>query len=176
MPFLTAPFILRLQESFDKDAPNYNQPTEGELDAQGKPNPPRLWATAWAEATEAGAKGLMCIPTFPPVNNMTLALGKQAMIGTLMTNTPYTPPFSVLKSGFTTFAATILTGWLPTYMATPPNGPPNFESLSQIGNATTINTPWITQCATLISQWFMTGMLIPTPIGVNIFAPPSNWL
>ena len=177
MPFLTAPFQLRLQESFDKDAPNYSAPTEGELDAYGKPSIPHLWATAWSEATEAGAKGLMCIPAFPPVNNFLLTLGKQAMYGVLIGNSPYTPPFSVLKSGFTTFAATIIAGWLPTYIAVPPSGPPNFESLSQIGNATTINTPWIIQCGTLLASWFTTGTLIPTPIvGINIGAPPSPWL
>jgi|TARA_B110000908_G_scaffold170937_1_gene232021 hypothetical protein len=176
MPFLTAPFQLRLQESFDKDAPNYSAPTEGELDAYGNPSIPHLWATAWSEATEAGAKGLMSIPAFPPVNNFMLALGKQAMYGVLIGNNPYTPPFSVLKSGFTTFAATILAGWMPTYMASPPSGPPNFESLSQIGNATTVNTPWIVQCGTLLTSWFMTGMLIPTPAGAAMYAPPSNWL
>ena len=101
MPFLTAPFQLRLQESFDKDAPNYSAPTEGELDAYGNPSIPHLWATAWSEATEAGAKGL---------------------------------------------------------------------------NATTVNTPWIVQCGTLLTSWFMTGMLIPTPAGAAMYAPPSNWL
>ena len=176
MPFLQAPFIARLQESLDKDAPNFVEGTEGELDQDGKPSPPVKWATAWSEATAAGAQGLMTMP-FPPISNMLISGGEAAMKSTLLGITPYTPPFAVLKSGFTTFASTITSGWLPTYIGIPPGGPPNFESLSPIGMASPTATPWIVQCATMLSSWFMTGAVIPTyPVGINMGAPPSPWL
>ena len=181
MPFLQAPFITRLQQTFDKDASNYDEPAEGELKASPKgikipAGQPVKWATAWSEATAAGAQGLMTMP-FPPISNMIISGGEAAMYGVLITNTPYTPPFAVLKSGFTTFASTITVGWLPTYIGIAPPGPPNFESLSQIGKASTINLPWIVQCAAMLSSWFMTGAVIPTyPVGINMGAPPSPWL
>ena len=181
MPFLTAPFITRLQESFDKDYADFKSPTEGELGVSEAgikiPTPPVKWATAWSEATELGAKGLMSMPIFPPVNNLALGMGKKAMYSVLITNTPYTPPYAILKQGFVAFSGAILLGWMPTYAAAPPGGPPNFESLGAFGSATTVNLPWITQCANMLSQWFLTGALIPTPAGISaVSAIPSNWL
>lgn len=181
MPFLTAPFILRMQESFDKDAPNFGTHTEGEFSesqlGEKNPMPPLKWATAWSQATAQGAKGITSIPIYPPVTCQLINVAEIAMKGVLLGNNPYTPPFSILKSAFVTFASTMCPGWMPTYIGVPPGGPPNFESLSAYGFATKVNTPWIVQCANMLSQWFMTGTLIPTPAGItSVNAIPSNWL
>jgi hypothetical protein len=181
MPFLTAPFITRLQQTLDKEAQNFEGGAEGELQASKigvkVPAIPKKWATAWSEATHDGAKGLMSIPIYPPINNMMLMVGKKAMYSVLITNTPYTPKYVILKQGFTAFAGAILAGWMPTYVAIPPPGAPNFESIEQIGTASTKNLPWITACATLVAQWFAQGSLVPTTMGVSAYsAIPSNWL
>jgi len=47
----------------------------------------------------------------------------------------------------------------------PPSGPPMFESLDVVGNASTTNLPWLTHCSVLLSQWFATGTAFYLPNG-----------
>ena len=173
MPFVTQPFILKLQTRLDKDATVYEKGVEGDIPAgipipsqlvqKPPPLPPLEWAKVWSEATAIGAAGIIPFSTTIPV-------AQAAMFATLLGATSAAPPHSILKAGFVAFAAAYTLGTVPGNSATsiPPSGPPAFESLDGVGNSSTTNLPWLTHCSVLLSQWFATGTAIYLPNGPTL--------
>ena len=174
MPFLVAPFVMKLQEVLDIDASNFKGGAEGDnaepivvpgqLAKQGPPLPPTTWATAWADATEAGCAGLI------PANAM-LKVGWTAQFAVLLGSKSSTPKHQVLKSSFTAQALAIIPGFLPTAAASPPIGEPNFDSLDGIGMGSTEWVPWLNACGNMLNNWYMSGMMSYLPNG-----PVLTWL
>ena len=95
------------------------------------------------------------------------------MFATLLGATSASPPHSILKAGFTAFAAAYTLGTVPGNQAVsvPPAGAPAFESLDGVGMNSTTNLPWLTHCSVLVSQWFATGTATYLPNG-----PVLMWL
>ena len=172
MPFITQPFILKLQTRLDQDSTVFESGVEGDtmepIAIQGQlvspppPGPPKEWATVWSEATALGAAGII------PFSS-TISAAQGAMFGVLMGATSASPPHSVLKAGFMAFAAAYSLGTVAGLATSiPPSSPPPFESLDGVGNVSTTNLPWLTHCSIMISQWFTGGTAFYLPNGVPV--------
>ena len=147
MPFLVQPFVMKLQEKLDASSSTWSEgaegdtmkpiPIPGQLQSKPPPGPPMVWATCWADATEAGCAGLI-----PP--NTMLALG------------------NVTQKG-------ILLG--ATGVATPPPGPPPFESIESYGVDQDSNLPWMNACGVMLNDWYTKAIII-----YNAGPTPMTWL
>ena len=150
MPFLVQPFVMKLQEKLDASSSTWSEgaegdtmkpiPIPGQLQSKPPPGPPMVWATCWADATEAGCAGLI-------------------------------PPNTSLKNSFVAQAAAILPGFLPTGVATPPPGPPPFESIESYGVDQDSNLPWMNACGVMLNDWYTKAIII-----YNAGPTPMTWL
>ena len=171
MPFLIQPFVMKLQEKQDAESSTWEKGAEGDtmepIAVPGKvqtpppPGPPIVWATNWADATEAGCGGLI-----PP--NTMLALGNVAQKAVLMACTSATPKYQILKASFVAQALAILPGFAATGAALPPPGEPPFESIESVGMSSTTNKPWMNACGVMLNDWYTKAVIIyhagPTPM------------
>tara|TARA_R110002167_G_scaffold29184_2_gene97551 strand:+ start:1899 stop:2423 length:525 start_codon:yes stop_codon:yes gene_type:complete len=174
MPFLVQPFVMKLQEKLDASSSTWSEgaegdtmkpiPIPGQLQSKPPPGPPMVWATCWADATEAGCAGLI-----PP--NTMLALGNVTQKGILLGATSGEPKYTSLKNSFVAQAAAILPGFLPTGVATPPPGPPPFESIESYGVDQDSNLPWMNACGVMLNDWYTKAIII-----YNAGPTPMTWL
>ena len=177
MPFITAPFVQKLQTRIDPDAPVFSEYTEGDLmpgdpfmipnqlGIKPPPLPPLEWAQTWADAVELGAAGII-----PP--STTLPAAKMAMFATLLSVTSATPAHTGLQMGFMTFASVYIGGRVPNgAVTTPPPGPgPDFASLDGMGMNSETNLPWLNAIGLVIMDWFMQGNAFWIPM------PATKWM
>jgi len=178
MPFIVPQFVQVLQTRIDPESPVFSKYTEGDLmpgdpfmvpnqlGVKPPPHPPMDWARVWADATVAGAAGI--IPA-----SATVKPAGEAMFASLLSVTSATPPHMGLKSGFMAFAGVYIGGTLPAATTIPPPGPgPMFESIDGMGMNSETNQGWLNAAGMTIMNWFMQGTALWTPQ----MTPVTTWL